>query len=131
MARVTLTAVDVTIDGQPQASSTSIGTLGAYAVVVATALPDHGITLTSCYLADMHSEIAAAHLCSAPGQHTQIDQRLLPPEQPGQTHARACLLDHAAELQTRVAELAGAAVTIDVSAQALRAATGAWSNAAP
>lgn len=131
MARVTLTGVDLTIDGQPQRSSTSVGAVGACAVVVATALPDRGITLTSCYLADMHSEIAAAHLCSAPGQHTHIEQRVLPAQQPGQTHARACLLDHAAELQTVLAARVGAVVMIDVSPQALRTAAGAWSNPAP
>ena len=131
MARVTLTGVDLTIDGQPQRSSTSVGAVGAFAVVIATALADRGITLTSCYLADMHSDIDAAHLCSAPGQHTHIEQRVLPAQQPGQTHGRACLLDHVAELQAVLAALVGAVVTIDVRPEALRAAAGAWSISAP
>ena len=57
---------------------------------------------TSPYLAAMVDDIAASHLCSAPGHPPQIEQHVLPGDQPGQTHAQVCLLDHVAELQSVV-----------------------------
>jgi len=50
----------------------------------------------------MVDDIAASHLCSAPGHPPQIEQHVLPGDQPGQTHAQVCLLDHVAELQSVV-----------------------------
>lgn len=126
MSRVALSAISLTLDGEPERSSTTVGAVGAYAVVVATALPQRGVTLTSCYLADMISDIAVSHLCSAPGHGAHIQQRVLPADQPGQTHARVCLLDHAAELQAALASLINAAVAIDVGPVALELAARAW-----
>lgn len=48
---------------------------------------------------------------------------------PGQTHARACLLDHAAELHALLDELLGEEeVTVDVSDGALEQAERVWSG---
>jgi hypothetical protein len=41
-------------------------------------------------------------------------------------HARACLLDHAAELQHALADFTGADVRVDVSPRALERAAEAW-----
>lgn len=59
-----------------------------------------------------------------------IQQRVLAGQQPGETHARACLLDHAAELQTMLAEITDGTITIDVAPVALHEATRAWATAA-
>ena len=53
---------------------------------------------------------------------------MLPGDQPGLTHARTCLLDHAAELQTALAELTGEAVSVDVAPRALDQAATAWTQ---
>lgn len=90
------------IDGAAQDSSTTIAAVGGYAAFIASVLPRLGITLTltSGYLAAMIGDIAASHLCSVPRGPPIIDQHVLPADQPGQTHAQACLLDHDAELRS-------------------------------
>jgi len=49
--RQLLPGVSVRLDGTAAASSTTIAAVGASVLVFATALPDDGLTLTSCYLA--------------------------------------------------------------------------------
>jgi hypothetical protein len=129
VARIALTAIDVTIDAVAQDSSTTIGAVGGYAVVVATALPQLGVTLTSSYLAAMIGDIAASHLCSMPGGPPIIDQHVLPGDQPGQTHAQTCLLDHAAELRNVLDayHASAATVTVDIADDTLQHADQAWS----
>jgi hypothetical protein len=128
VARIALTGIDVTIDAVAQDSSTTIGAVGGYAVVVATALPQIGVTLTSSYLAAMIGDIAASHLCSVPGGPPIIDQHVLPGDQPGQTHAQACLLDHVAELRNILDALnrSAATVTVDITDDTLNCADRAW-----
>jgi hypothetical protein len=128
VARIALTGIDVTIDAVAQDSSTTIGAVGGYAVVVATALPQIGVTLTSSYLAAMIGDIAASHLCSVPGGPPIIDQHVLPGDQPGQTHAQACLLDHVAELRNILDALnrSVATVTVDITDDTLNCADRAW-----
>jgi hypothetical protein len=46
-------------------------------------------------------------------------------------HARACLLDHAAELQHTITELTGAQVLVDITASALARASQAWETGEP
>ena len=85
--------------------------------------------MTSAYVAALAGDVAATHLRSVPGVAPQLHQRILRDEQPGETHARACVLDHAVELQAAIAELVDddhITVTIDVPAAALEAAAGAW-----
>jgi hypothetical protein len=117
VARIALTAIHVAIDAVSEDSSTTIAAVGAYAVIVATALPQLGVTLTSSYLAAMGGDIAASHLSSVPGGPPIIDQHVLPGDQPGRTHAQACLLDHVAEarniLDAYHASTATVTVTID------------------
>jgi hypothetical protein len=121
----------IAIAGTPQRSSTTIATVGAYVVVVATALPGHAVTLTSCYLGQLDGDTAASHLLLTPRAAAQLQQRVLPTLQPGETHARACLLDHAAELQAELAELDDHPIQIDVGPVALQRATDAWSAGEP
>lgn len=101
---------------------TTIGTVGGYAVIVASALPGLGITLTSSYLSAMIGDIAAPHLASMPGGPPIIDQHVLPGHQPGQTHAQTCLLDHVAVLRDTLDAFSATAalVTADIADAALK-----------
>jgi hypothetical protein len=128
VARVFLTGIDVQVDAVAQDASTTIGAVGGYAVVVATALPGLGVMLTSSYLAEMVGDIAASHLSSVPGGPPIIDQHVLPGPQPGQTHARTCLLDHVAELRDTLDayHASAATVTVTIADSTLAAADHAW-----
>jgi hypothetical protein len=128
VARITLTGISVAIDAVSQDSSTTIGAVGAYAVIVATALPRLGVTLTSSYLAAMVGDIAASHLCSVPGGPPIIDQHVLPGDQPGRTHAQACLLDHVAEIRSILDAFhaSTATVTVTIDDDTLQRADRAW-----
>ena len=129
MARIALTGLTVAIDAAAQDAHTTIGTVGAYAVIVTTALPALGITLTSGYLAAMLGDIAASHLCSVPGGPPIIDQHVLPGQQPGQTHAQTCLLDHVAEVRNVLDafQRSSAVVTVAIADATLAEADRAWS----
>jgi hypothetical protein len=129
--RVELDDVTITVDGQPAKSSTTIAAAGAYVVVVATTLPDLVRGLTSCYLGQPGGALAASHLHLGPDRHEQLTQHVVPPGRLHATTAGACLLDHAAELQTALAELADARVAVDVGLTALARAADAWGPAAP
>jgi len=130
VARTFLTAIDIAIDAVPQASETTIGAVGAYAVILTTTLPDLAITLTSSYLAAMIGDIAASHLTSVPGGPPIIDQHVLPGRQPGRTHAQACVLDHVAEVRNVLDAFCGsvATVTVTIADDTLEHADRAWSG---
>ncbi|MEJ7894200.1 MAG: hypothetical protein WKF94_16345 [Solirubrobacteraceae bacterium] len=130
MARTFLTAIDIAIDAVPQASETTIGAVGGHAVILTTTLPTIGVTLTSSYLAAMVGDIAASHLCSVPGGPPIIDQHVLPGQQPGRTHAQACVLDHVAEVRNVLDAFCGsvATVTVTIADDTLEHADRAWSG---
>jgi hypothetical protein len=81
VARVILTGIDVEVDAVVQDASTTIGAIGGYAVVVATALPELGVMLTSSYLAEMVGDIAASQRARWPADHR--------PARPARPPARA------------------------------------------
>lgn len=110
-----LTAIEIAIDTVRQASETTIGAVGAYTVILTTTLPELGITLTSSYLAVMVGDIAASHLTSMPGGPPIIDQDVLPGQQPGRTHAQACVLDHVAEVRDVLDAYHASAATVTVT----------------
>jgi hypothetical protein len=118
--------LEITIGGRTQRSSSTIATVGAYVVVVASTVSDHAITLTSCYLGAIDGDSAATHLLLTPGAPARLQQRVLPGLQPGETHARACLLDHVAELQGALTHCGDQPIHIDVGPHALQRAAGAW-----
>ncbi|MGI9099030.1 MAG: hypothetical protein ACR2H2_11180 [Solirubrobacteraceae bacterium] len=80
MARLVLSGIDVATDSVAQDASTTVGSIDGYAVVVATALQQLGVTLTSGYLVAMVGDIAASHLCSVPGR--PADHRPVRPARP-------------------------------------------------
>jgi hypothetical protein len=129
--RVLLEAVKVAIDGRAEPSSTTLATAGGYVFVVATTLPERAVGLTSRYLGQLGGAIAASHLHLGPEQHERFAQRLLAPEQARASDAGACLLDHAAELQSALAVRTGSSVAVDVGLAALRRAAEAWGLPGP
>jgi hypothetical protein len=130
VARTLLSAIDIAIDDVAQVSETTIGAVGAHAVILTTALPELGVTLTSSYLAAMIGDIAASHLASVPGGPPVIDQHVLPGDQPGRTHAQACVLDHVAEVRDVLEAYhatTDATVTVTIADKTLELADRAWS----
>lgn len=120
--RVELPAITVTVNGTDQVASTTIATAGPYVVVVATTLPDLVYSVTSVYLGDLDGTVAASHLHLTARGGQRLEQRKLAAVGPGATHARACLLDHAAELNAAL----GGNAQIDVGPAALEHAAAAW-----
>jgi hypothetical protein len=129
--RIRLDSFVVQIAGHPVSSSTTIAGVGAYVVVLATTLPEQVLGLTSCYLGQPDGAIAASHLRLGPQRYEHLHAHVLPQPAHVTEHARACLLDHAAELQHTIAELTGAQVLVDITASALEHASQAWGTAAP
>lgn len=129
--RVLLEAVKVVIDGHAEPSSTTLATAGGYVFVVATTLPEQAVGLTSSYLGQLGGAIAASHLHLGPDQHERFAQRLLAPEKARASVAGACLLDHAAELQSALAERTGSSIAVDVGPAALTRAAEAWGPPGP
>ena len=129
--RIELDSFRITVAGELATSSTTIGALGAYVVVVATTVPDRVAGVTSCYLGDVGGAIAASHLRLGPHGSAQLRVEVLDRPTHVDDHARACLLDHAAELQHALAELTGADVSVDVSPRALERAVEAWEPPPP
>jgi hypothetical protein len=126
--RQALDDITVAIGSTIETSSTTIATVGAYVVVVATTLPDRAIGLTSCYLGELDRETAVSHLHVGPGPRERLGQRIVNAEVSGVTHARTCLLDHAAELRAAVSEVTGQHATVDVGERALERAAQAWTR---
>ena len=123
--RLELVGVEVWADEWRERCATTIENAGGYVVVVSSVLQSKAITVVSCYLADLGGETAASHMRLALGKRAVISQRALP-GLAGQTHARACLLDHAAELRDLLDELLGEDVSIELSEQALEQAEAVW-----
>jgi hypothetical protein len=137
--RSELPDLTITIAGAAQRSSSTIDTVGGYVVLVATAVPRLAVTLTSVYLGQIDGDTGATHLRLVPERRAELLYRVVPAaplspasaagRQPGTAHARSCVLDHAAELQQLLAELADDVVAIDVGSAALERAVGMWLDA--
>ena len=97
-------------------------------VVLSSVLESRAITLVSCYLADLGGPTAVSHMRLAPGRAPQVAQRVLG-GLPGQSHARACLLDHAAELRDALGELLeDEEVSVELAEDTLEQAARVWSR---
>jgi hypothetical protein len=110
----------VRVDERPERCSSSIENVSAYVVTVITVFEDRAATLVSTYLANLAGETAVSHMRLSPGRRASFAQRVLA-GLPGQSHPRACLLDHAAELRAVLAELdeRGGVAVVDVEDRAL------------
>jgi hypothetical protein len=97
-----------------------------YVVVLSSVLKSRAVTLVFCYLADLGEPTAVSHMRLAPGRAPQVAQRVLG-GLPGQSHARACLLDHAAQLRDALGELLDAEeVSVELAEQTLEQAAHVW-----
>lgn len=114
-----LVDVNITIGGRAESSSTTMTTVGAYVVVLATVLPVCAISLTSCYIGPAAGDIGATHLLLTPEGTPGLGQRFLPQLSPDTTHAQVYLLDHTAVLKTALASVSRAPVEIDAGSIAL------------
>jgi hypothetical protein len=126
--RVELEGVEITVGGRVERVDAEMIAAGAYVIVLVTVLEDRSAQLVSTYLAPLHGPAAVTHMWSSATDASRFAHRTL--ELPGTRHARGCLLDHAAELRTMLAdELAETThVRIDVSEHALEIATRLWMN---
>ena len=125
---IELAGVTVQADEWSEECSTAIENVSGYVVVVSSVLRSRAVTLISSYLANLSGTTAVSHLRACPTTPPVFSQRILE-VMPGQTHARACLLDHAAELHALLDELLGEEeVTVDVSDGALEQAERVWSG---
>ena len=107
--------------------ATAIENAGGYVVVLSSVLESRAVTVVSCYLADLGGPTAVSHLRLLPGRPRQVAQRVLE-ALAGQSHARAYLLDHAAELRDTLGELLEhEQVSVDVPEATLEQAARVWS----
>ena len=127
---IELSGVVVRVDEWSETCSTAIHSVSGYVVVVISVLKSRALLVASSYLADLSGRTAASHLRSSPAVRGEFAQRIIE-RMPGQTHARACLLDHAAEVREALEELLpDEQVLVEVSEEALAHAAGVWSRGA-
>ena len=108
--------------------ATAIENASGYVVILSSVLEGRAVTLVSCYLADLGGPAAVSHMRLAPGQPPRVAQRVLE-GLPGQSHARACLLDHAAELRDALGELLeDEEVSVELAEDTLEQAARVWSR---
>jgi hypothetical protein len=107
--------------------ATAIENAGGYVVVLSSVLESRAVTVVSCYLADLGGPTAVSHMRLLAGRPRQVAQRVLE-GLAGQSHARACVLDHAAELRDTLGELLEhEEVSVDVAEATLEQAVRVWS----
>jgi hypothetical protein len=120
-----LHGVEVRGEAWEERCATVIEAVGGYAVVVSTVLQTRAITMVSSYLADLSGDTAVSHMTLTPGGEARFTQRVLG-ALPGASHARACLLDHAAELRLTLEEVLAEPLTVKMSEEALESAGDVW-----
>jgi len=124
--RVELPGLQVVADEWSEWCATTIENAGGYVVTVSSVLTSQAVTLVSSYLADLAGPTAVSHLRLVPGLPPQVSQRVLE-GLPGQSHPRACLLDHAAQLRDAVGELlVDEEVGVEVGEETLERASRVW-----
>jgi len=125
---VEVNAVQLRAGDWSETCSTAMHSVSGYVVVVISVLESRALLVASSYLANLSGRTAASHLRSGAAVRGEFAQRIIE-RMPGQTHARACLLDHVAEVRDAVAELLGdERVTVEVSEDALREAVRVWAG---
>jgi hypothetical protein len=125
---IELSGMQVRADEWSETCSTAIDSVSGYVVVVISVLESRALLVASAYLAHVGGPTAVSHLRSSPGRASRFRQRIIE-RMAGQTHARACLLDHAAELRDALDEvIPDEEVTVEVSDCALAQATRVWSQ---
>ena len=121
-----LAGVEVRGASWTQRCATTVEHASAYVVSVITVLPDRTVGLVSVYVADLAGETAVTHMRLPPTGPSTFEQRVLS-GLTGTSRARACVLDHAAELRGILEHLLQEPVTVEVPETALHAAEDLWS----
>jgi hypothetical protein len=93
--RVQLDGVRVTVGPDRLDCSTELVGEGGFVVTAITVVGDVGLQLLSCYVAGLQGPAAVTHMLTASGA-PRFEQHTV--QLAGVTLARACLLDHAAQL---------------------------------
>ena len=121
--RTVLDPITVTIDGTPTPSETTLAQAGAYVVVLATALPEIPLTVTSTFIGAQDVDTTIVDLTLGLRPHAHTETRTVARDHVPVTHAHdRCLLEHAATVRTAVAHTTQAHVSIDVPDTALQSA---------
>jgi hypothetical protein len=129
--RAPLAGVTVSLDATVAPSSTTVATVGASVLVLATTLPEHAVVLTSSYLACSDGALAVSHLRATRAGEV-LEQHRRPPAELRATLAGVCLLDHASALQDLAAAATTAAVVgVDVDPETLERVAEAWGPPCP
>ena len=109
-------ALELTVDGQPVASSTRELAAGPYTVVIATAIPELALRLHSTYIGSEHSDSMAVHLeLGTDPKRSLVVRRYPHGELPVVQARQRCWLEHAAHLQQFVGDVTARRVAIDVA----------------
>ena len=126
--RLELDGLEVRADEWSERCATAIENASGYVVVLSSVLESHAVTLVSCYLADLGGPAAVSHMRLAPGQRPVIAQRVLE-GLPGSSHARAWLLDHAAELRDALEGLLeDEEVSVELAEETFELAARVWAQ---
>ncbi len=108
---------------------TSVQTASAYVVTLISVLESRALRLVSAYVANIGGETAVTHLRLASGQRAGLVQRPIV-GMAGETHLRACLLEHASELRDFLEESGCTDARVDIADVALEQAAAMWRDAA-
>lgn len=104
---------------------TTIQAAGGYVVVVESLVAGAKALLVSSYLAEFNGRTAVSDLTLIGSRLAEFSQRMVE-RMAGETHARACLLDHAAALQSALTSTCGGRVRVTITDAALAAAATVW-----
>ena len=127
--RVQLEGVRITVGDDRLNCSTELVSDSGFVVTAITVVPDVGVQLVSCYVAGLQGPAGATHMLSASGT-PRFEQHTV--HLAGVNLARACLLDHAAELRELLeVEHALGDVRVDLSDRALTDAQRVWDPTPP
>lgn len=112
--------LEITVNGELTPSETTASPLGAYVLVIATALPDLAIDLHSTYTGHQRTGTITVHLTLARGAYSATAQQHPHAMLPVSHQRRRCLYDHLHRLQELLAEL-GMQTSIPVQDDAIAA----------
>jgi hypothetical protein len=126
--RVQLDGVRVTVGNDQLDCSTQLASEGGFVVTAITVVTDAGTQLLSCYVAGLQGPAAVTHMVSA-SDAPRFEQHEV--QLAGATLARACLLDHAAQLRELLeVEHALDDVRVDIQDRTLADAERVWQPSA-
>lgn len=123
--RTAVGPVTVHAAGEVVHSETTVGAIGPNVVVVATALPDLAVTMTTAYTGAEDVETIAVDLLLGPRREAAHGSRVLSRDSVPVTHAHEqCLLDHVRQLMIALRARDGRRYAVDVSDDAVELASG-------